>query len=289
MRPTTLERMLMLPSHRATLFKADITFNFVPVVYYNTTWWQHLHIWLIIFMLPSHRATDFTFNFVPVVHYNTTWWQHLPSKLIVCCTMICYRLSRPRVPHAHCFSAPFVSIIAPWGEIILITGDCEWTLGLQSQHGQAKSGQAIMFSMCNLNYSSTTYSNCKTFIWPIIVSLLKTIISRWVCFIWSLYNGGWSLHMSAPPSVWQDYIIYSYMYMYITLTLHSRMGAREQDYWHNTGSIINCLFHSFNLSDIVSTSGSTYFLGSLGVSLSCSLPWYVYNHGGIIENRTHKL
>jgi hypothetical protein len=38
-------------------------------------------------------------------------------------------LPRHRVPHEHCFNAPFVSIIAPWGEVYMqsITGHFEWT------------------------------------------------------------------------------------------------------------------------------------------------------------------
>jgi hypothetical protein len=31
--------------------------------------------------------------------------------------MTCFRLPHPRMPHEHCFSAPFVSIIAPWHEV----------------------------------------------------------------------------------------------------------------------------------------------------------------------------
>jgi hypothetical protein len=32
-------------------------------------------------------------------------------------TVTCYRLPCPRIPREHCFSAPFVSIVAPWGEV----------------------------------------------------------------------------------------------------------------------------------------------------------------------------
>jgi hypothetical protein len=74
------------------------------------------------------RRTPPTSATSEIVLTRLAWMANKPTKGQTSLpTATCCCLPRTRVPHEHCFSAYFVAIIAPWGEVTE-AGHCEWTL-----------------------------------------------------------------------------------------------------------------------------------------------------------------